>query len=98
LQEALAAGEGERRRGHLFVAINPGAFCDAQASAESTARYVSELKKSRKATGITEIVMPGERGHSKKSHYAQAGIPLDGAIWENTLKIAKDLGVEAPRL
>jgi LDH2 family malate/lactate/ureidoglycolate dehydrogenase len=98
LQEALAAGEGERRRGHLFVAINPAAFGDAQASAESTARYVSELKKSRKATGITEIVMPGERGHSKRSHYAQAGIPLDRTIWENTLKIAKDLGVEAPRL
>ena len=28
----------------------------------------------------------------------QAGIPLDRAIWKNTLKIAKDLGVEAPRL
>ena len=34
LREALAAGEGERRRGHLFVAINPGAFGDATASAE----------------------------------------------------------------
>jgi len=98
LREALASGEGERRRGHLFVAINPGAFGDAQASAESTGRYVSELKKSRKAPGVSEIVMPGERGHSKKSQYARAGIPLDRAIWENTLKIAKDLGVETPRL
>jgi LDH2 family malate/lactate/ureidoglycolate dehydrogenase len=98
LRDALAAGEGERRRGHLFIAIDPGAFGNAQTSAEQTARHVSELKMSRKAAGVSEIVMPGERGHDKKAQYARDGIPLDAAIWENTLKIATDLGVEPPRL
>ena len=98
LQEALAAGEGERRRGHLFVAINPGAFGAAGASAERTARYAAELKASRKAPGVEEIVMPGERGQQNKGRFLKEGIPLDRAIWENTLRIAADLGVAAPQL
>jgi LDH2 family malate/lactate/ureidoglycolate dehydrogenase len=98
LQEALAAGEGERRRGHLFVAMDPGAFGDRGASAERTARYAAELKTSRKAAGVSEIVMPGERGRKKKAQYAKDGIPLDAAIWQNTLRIASELGVAAPQL
>ena len=66
LQKALAAGEGERKRGHLFVAINPGAFGDRETSAKRTSRYAAELKASRKAAGVSEIVMPGERGREKK--------------------------------
>jgi LDH2 family malate/lactate/ureidoglycolate dehydrogenase len=98
LQEALAAGEGERRRGHLFVAMDPGAFGDRSASAERTSRYAAELKTSRKAAGVSEIVMPGERGRQKKARYAKDGIPLDAAIWQNTLRIAGELGVAAPQL
>lgn len=98
LQEALASGEGERRRGHLFVALDPGAFGDAGASAERTARYVAELKASRKAPGVAEIGMPGERGRRKKDRFSNDGIPLDAAIWKNTLAIAVDLRVAAPPL
>ncbi len=97
LKEALAEGQGERKRGHLFVAIDPGAFGAAD-SGQRTADYVSELKASRKAKGVDEIVMPGERGSRKKSGYERSGIPLSLSIWENTLKIAKDLGVEPPPL
>jgi LDH2 family malate/lactate/ureidoglycolate dehydrogenase len=42
--------------------------------------------------------MPGERGRQKKARYAKDGIPLDAAIWQNTLRIAGELGVAAPQL
>jgi len=98
LKSALKAGEGERRRGHLFVAIDPGAFGDLGLSAQRTAKLAAELKRSRKATGVSEIVMPGERGRKKKRDYEKGGIPLDVAIWRNTLRIASELGVTAPEV
>lgn len=98
LQKALADGEGERKRGHLFVAINPGAFGEGETSAKRTARYAAELKASRKAAGVSSIVMPGERGREKKDRFTKIGIPLNVAIWQNTLRIAADLGVTAPAL
>lgn len=98
LSQALAEGEGERRRGHLFIALDPAAFGDPALNAERTAAYVSLLKSSRKAPGVAEIRMPGERGHRLKREAQQNGITLLASIWSNTLKIAADLGVEPPRL
>jgi LDH2 family malate/lactate/ureidoglycolate dehydrogenase len=81
----------------MFIAINPKAFGAAE-HAQRTADYAVELKRSRKARPSDEIVMPGERGHQKKKIYARDGIPLLASVWENTKKIAQDLGVQAPKL
>jgi LDH2 family malate/lactate/ureidoglycolate dehydrogenase len=97
LKEALAEGTGERKRGHLFVAIDPAAF-GVRDSAARTAKYAAELKASRKSKGTSEIVMPGERGHRKKIDYERHGIPLARSIWDSTLKIASDLDIEPPKL
>lgn len=98
LSQALAEGQGERRRGHLFIALDPAAFGDPALNAERTAAYVNLLKSSRKAPGVAEIRMPGERGQRLKREAQQNGITLLASIWSNTLKIAADLGVEPPRL
>jgi ureidoglycolate dehydrogenase (NAD+) len=97
LRAALAQGNGERSRGHMFIAIDPLAF-GAKEHAQRTAAYAAELKQSRKAQPSDEIVMPGERGHRKKNIYAREGIPLPVSVWENTKKIARDLGVRVPDL
>jgi LDH2 family malate/lactate/ureidoglycolate dehydrogenase len=97
LRAALAENNGERSRGHLFVAIDPTAF-GATNNAERTAAYAAELKKSRKARATDEIVMPGERSHRTKTVYQRQGIPLLTAVWENTKKIAQELGVEPPKV
>ncbi|MGB7888302.1 MAG: Ldh family oxidoreductase, partial [Xanthobacteraceae bacterium] len=97
LKSALAKGNGERERGHLFIAINPKAF-GAVDHAERTAAYASELKRSRKAQPTDEIVMPGERGHARRRKYAREGIPMLVSVWENTKKIAREVGVEPPEL
>jgi L-2-hydroxycarboxylate dehydrogenase (NAD+) len=97
LRAALSENNGERSRGHLFVAIDPTAF-GATNNAERTAAYASELKKSRKARATDEIVMPGERSHRTKTLYQREGIPLLTAVWENTKKIAQELGVKSPKV
>jgi LDH2 family malate/lactate/ureidoglycolate dehydrogenase len=97
LQEALAAGNGERERGHLFIAIDPVAF-GAINHATRTEKYADELKRSRKAKQTDEIVMPGERGHARKKRYSTDGVPILVSVWENTKTIARDLGVQPPNL
>ena len=96
LSQAIAAGQGERSRGHLFVALNPGVFGDAAVCEKRTAAYLSEIKSSRKAPGVAEIRIPGERGHQLKKEAIRTGVSLLAPIWNNTLQIAKDLGVEPP--
>jgi LDH2 family malate/lactate/ureidoglycolate dehydrogenase len=98
LADALAAGEGERRRGHLFVAIDPGAFGDAGSSARRTADFATYLKGSRRSADSDEIVMPGERSHRAKARHLAGGIPLPTPVWMNTMRIARELGVEPPAL
>ncbi len=97
LRAALAENNGERSRGHLFVAIDPTAF-GATNNAERTAAYASELKKSRKARATDKIAMPGERSHRTKAVYQREGIPLLAAVWENTKNIAQELGVKPPKV
>jgi LDH2 family malate/lactate/ureidoglycolate dehydrogenase len=97
LAQAITAGQGERSRGHLFIAVDPAAFGDPAANERRIAVYLSELKSSRKAPGVTEIRMPGERGHRTKQQALRTGITLPASIWRNTLKIAGELGVEPPQ-
>lgn len=96
LQRAIAAGAGERSRGHLFIAMNPAVFGDPAANERRIAAYLSELKSSRKAPGVAEILIPGERGHRAKKQAIRTGVTLPAAIWTNTLKIAAELGVAPP--
>jgi LDH2 family malate/lactate/ureidoglycolate dehydrogenase len=98
LEKALALGEGERRRGHLFVAIDPGAFGDANLSAEHAATFLHEIKASRKAPGTSEILIPGERSRRHREEALRHGVPILRSVWSNTLKIAEDLGVAPPDL
>jgi len=98
LQQAIAAGKGERSRGHLFIAMDPAAFGDAALSERRIAAYLPELKASRKAPGVAEIRIAGERGHRLKKEAMRNGIKLLTSIWDNTLKIARELGVEPPRV
>jgi len=95
LRAAIAEDNGERSRGHLFIAIDPQAF-GATDQTERTAEYAQELKGSRKAYPADKISMPGERSQQKKREYASHGIPLLISVWENTKRIAQDLGVPSP--
>jgi LDH2 family malate/lactate/ureidoglycolate dehydrogenase len=98
LSQALTDGRGERCRGHMFIALDPAAFGEASLSEQRIAAYLSELKSSRKAPGVAEIRIPGERGQRLKKESARKGVTLLASIWRNTLKIASELGVEPPHL
>ena len=83
-------------RGHLFLAIDPGAFSDPAQSRQRIRRHLDEIKRSRKAHGIEEILIPGERSFRARERSLASGIDILESVWKNTLVIARDLGVTPP--
>ena len=93
---AMSHGNGEKSRGHFFIALDPGTFGDVALAGRRTADFLKEITASRKAPGIGEIHIPGERGHRAAEQGAQKGVRLARSIWDNTLRIAKELNVAPP--
>ena len=84
-------GEGPAGRpGHFFIAINPSAFGDTGAFRSAVDAYITEIKSSRKAPGVSEIHIPGERKGTERSRRLKDGIP----VLDATLKIIKNLADE----
>ena len=93
--ESSKAG-GPPERGHTIIAIDPSAFGDTATNLKKTRRYLDEIKASRKAKGVDEILIPGERSFRTRRKSMQRGIEILEASWRNTLQLASELGVKAP--
>lgn len=85
------------RKGHLFIAIDPAAFGDPGAFRSSVSAYVDEVKASRKAPGVGEILIPGERSFAaRREALARGTVPIDEEAWLEANKVAATLGVNLP--
>ena len=85
------------RKGHLFIAIDPAAFGEPEEFRQSVSAYIDEVKSSRKAPEIREILIPGERSFAARRHsLARGTVPIDVAAWLAAEQVAAKLGVEMP--
>ncbi len=82
--------------GHLFIAIDPAAFGDPAAFLAGTQAHVDEVKSSRKAPGVTEIRVPGERLFATRARQLEEGITVYAEVWEKALALAGELSVAVP--
>lgn len=84
-------------KGHLFIAIDPAAFGEPEDFRQSVSAYTNEVKSSRKAPGVHEILMPGERSFAARRDALVLGtVPIDEAAWLAAEQVAAKLGVEMP--
>ena len=83
-------------RGHLFVVIDPSAFGDMDVFRVAVRVYLEEIKSSRLAPGVEEILIPGERGLRQRERSLQLGALIYESVWCNTAKLAAELGVTMP--
>ncbi len=88
--------EGHYDKGDLFIAIDPAAFGDPGVFREMVDAHVAEVKATRRAPGVEEIRVPGERSYREKERRLRAGIPIGGGVWEQVAQIAEELGVAMP--
>lgn len=96
--EAAAASNGPPERGHTFIAIDPAAFGDVGTSLKRTRRFLDEIKASRKAPGVDEVLIPGERSFRTRRRSLAKGVELLESSWRNTVALAEDVGVKAPQV
>lgn len=84
-------------KGHLFIALDPAAFGDAQDFRMNVGAYLDRLRHSRKAPGASEIRVPGVRaGQTRERSLREGRVTLYEAIWDNIKKVAHDLNVTVP--
>ena len=95
LSGAGCSGSGERdSQGVFILAINPEAFEPMEEFAQRLTQLVETTKSSPKAEGVTEILVPGERGGREKEKRLRDGIFMEEATWTEIMEIASQLGVE----
>lgn len=63
--------------GILFMAINPGIFLPVSEFKKRVAEYLTFVKNSKKADGVLEILIPGERSERQRQECLKNGIMLD---------------------
>lgn len=98
LKTQMAASGHIPERGHLFVAISPAAYGDDGIYRQRTRDYFDEIKRSRKAAGVAEILIPGERSMRQREKSLAGGVELLVEVWNQTAEIARGLGLEPPSL
>ena len=83
-------------KGHLLIAIDPGAFGNPGAFRRSASAYLAAIKASKPAPGA-EIRIPGERLFRMRERNVRAGtVTVFETTWAYTQDLAKELGVAMP--
>ncbi|MSO92531.1 MAG: Ldh family oxidoreductase [Rhodospirillales bacterium] len=96
LRDAFARGDGTKRRGHSFIAIDPRAFGDAARFRAAASAHLKQIKSSRKTPGVRDILVPGERALALRERSLKEGVLILESVWQNTGKLAAGLGVAMP--
>src|SRR5690606_38785075 len=82
-----------RRRGHLFIVINPPVFVPRAVYVLGMAAYLADLRAAEGRAG--QVVMaPGDREWAFRRERRRDGIPLPASLVEEYLSIAKAYGLD----
>lgn len=98
LKEQMGKSSQIPDRGHWFMAIDPGAYGDTGTFRQRVSDHAHEIKSGRKAPGVAEILIPGERSLRQRKESLASGIEMLADVWKHTVEIARDLGIDPPTL
>ncbi len=88
---------GRRHRQNAFIlAIDVSAFLPLAEFTGTIDATVDAIKSLPPADGISEILVPGERGRRCHAERAASGIPLGPKVWRELSEIATGLDVPIP--
>ena len=94
IASALSGGKGAMNGAVLAIRI--GALTDPAVFAAQVADLAHRLKALPTAPGVTEILMPGERGFRMAAERAQTGIPIAAGTMTRLAALGARLGVAPP--
>lgn len=79
--------------GHFMGAIDVSHFMDLDAFQTAVTEMANQIKGLRKAEGVSEILLPGERGLSCAAANAANGIQLPDPVYRELLELGKPYGL-----
>ncbi|HXM56062.1 MAG TPA: Ldh family oxidoreductase [Candidatus Dormibacteraeota bacterium] len=85
---------GERLAGVFVVAIDPGAFGDADAYRDRVSGVLEGLTRVPPAPGFEAVLVPGDPERRSRERRTREGIPVPDATWIDLAAIAERFGVE----
>lgn len=90
LSGAGCSREGESRVGNgVFVTvINIASFVDWPDFNAEVERFIAYIKSAKRAPGVEEILVPGERGLRERNRRIQDGIFIEARTWEQIQAVA----------
>ena len=79
--------------GHFMGAIDISHFLDPEVFRSTLSQMVSEIKGLRKAEGVEEILLPGERAARCAEARLEDGIELPDPVYEELLELGRPYGL-----
>ena len=80
--------------GHLFGCLDIQAFCDVDDFKRRMDEMIEEIHNCKKAPGVDQILLPGERSGRASDRNAVEGIPLTKSVYDDLNDVAKLYGLE----
>ena len=89
LVQAESFNSDSDNAGNLVMAINPEILTSKEAFAKEVSSIIKRVKAARKAEGVTEILIPGERGNSFNTEVMASGeIEVEDNLYRELEKVA----------
>jgi LDH2 family malate/lactate/ureidoglycolate dehydrogenase len=93
-------GHGAKRVGgnvpinaYVFQLFAVKEFQSLESFYDGMDEMIAYLKSRKRAPGVDEILVPGERSRRHAEHALQSGVGIEDAMWDTVIKLAEDLGL-----
>ena len=84
--------------GVFVLVIDPAMFNSRENFTDCVEGFVERVKNSKKAPGVEEILIPGERAFRERQIRTKEGIPIDPPTWKRITEILDEFGINDPTL
>lgn len=89
---------GKGNVGHIFCAMNPVGFMEADEIRSKMDNFYDEIKGIPKAQGFDSIRLPGESRSKNMDDNIKEGIKLNDTLYKDLVELGNNLGVEMPEI
>ena len=82
------------KNGLFVLAIDPEKFVSREAFIDEVEQFTHRIKQVRKAPGVDEIYIPGERAYHERQRRMAEGVPVDRSVWDTIQEIMRELEIQ----
>ena len=79
--------------GQAILVIDLAAFGDPAQFKRQVDRLIRDIRNSERLPTVERIWLPGEQSYGKRQRYAEQGIPISSALFDELETIATELGI-----